>query len=161
MNLEPRQTHRADAAQPQAVGRSPGRKGSKTLGVSDTVAQAGVTRSGGVEEREQPTRESQGAMAHVKASDMWEGEQVVSGQEKAGLPPPGKRSEKEHGLWEGRPVTKTGHPSLAGTEGQRGKSNQGEQNSDPIYYQYHGTVWGCVTARRIKPGKAPVARPDP
>lgn len=51
MNLEPRRTHRADVAQPQAMGRSPGRKGSKMLGVSDTVAQAGINRSGGVEER--------------------------------------------------------------------------------------------------------------
>lgn len=46
-------------------------------------------------------------MAHVKASVMWEGEQVVSGQEKAGLPLPGKGSEKEYGLWEGRPGIKT------------------------------------------------------
>lgn len=155
MNLEPRQTHRADVAQPQAMGRSPGRKGSKMLGVSDTVAQAGIKRPGGVEERAiyPGITGSNGACESQR--------HVVSGQEKAGLPPPGKGSEKEHGLWEGRLVTKTGCPSLAGTEGQRGKSNQGEQNSDPISYPYRRTVWGCVMARRIKPGKAPVARPDP
>lgn len=32
-----------------------------------------------------------------------EGEQVVSAQEKAGLPPLGGGSQEEDGLWEGRP----------------------------------------------------------
>lgn len=63
-------------------------------------------------------------MAPVNASVMWEGEQVVSGQEKAALPPPGRGSQKEEGLWEGRSGTKREHPSLAGVEGQTGKSNQ-------------------------------------
>lgn len=99
-------------------------------------------------------------MAHVKASVMWEGEQVVSGQEKAGLPLPGKGSEKEYGLWEGRPGIKTGHPDLARTEGQIGESGQGGQNRNPIYYQYQIVTWGCVTATKIKPKAAPVVRPD-
>lgn len=37
-------------------------------------------------------------MAQDKASVLWESEQVVSGQEKAGLPPLGKGLEKECGL---------------------------------------------------------------
>lgn len=59
-------------------------------------------------------------MAHGKAGVMREGEQMVSGQEKAGLPLPGKGSEKEHGLWGGRPGSRTGHPHLVGTGGQMG-----------------------------------------
>lgn len=34
-------------------------------------------------------------MAHAYTSVTWEGEQVVSGQEKAGLPPPGRGSQKK------------------------------------------------------------------
>lgn len=100
-------------------------------------------------------------MAPVNVSVMWEGEQVVSGQEKAELPPPGRGSQKEEGLWEGRSGTKTGHPSLAGVEGQTGKSNQEKKNSHPIYYQDQLTTWGCVTATKGKPKEAQVARPDP
>jgi hypothetical protein len=58
---------------------------------------------------------------------MWEGEQVVSGQEKAGLPLLGKGSEKDHRLWEGRPVTKAEQPCLIGTGRQKGESHEGEQ----------------------------------
>ena len=54
----------------------------------------------------------------------------------------------------------SGHPSLAGTKGQTGKSNEGEENSNPIYDQYQGGIWGHVTAIRIRPREAPLARPD-
>lgn len=55
----------------------------------------------------------------------------------------------------------TGYPSLAGTKGQIGKSNEGEENGNPIYDQYQGTIWGHVAAIRIKPREVSVARPDP
>ena len=55
----------------------------------------------------------------------------------------------------------TGHPSLAGIKGRIGKSNEGEENGNPIYDQYQGTIWGHVTAIRVKPREVPVARPDP
>lgn len=90
----------------------------------------------------------------------WEGEQVVSGQEKAGLPPLGGGSQEEDGLWEGRPGSQTGHPSLTGIEGQTGQSNQEEQNRHPIYYQDQVSTWGCVTATKVKPKETPVAKPD-
>lgn len=63
-------------------------------------------------------------MAHIKASLMCDSEQMVSGQGKAGLPLPGKGPEKERGLWEGSPGTRTGHLSLAGTGGQMGVSDK-------------------------------------
>lgn len=99
-------------------------------------------------------------MAHAYACVTWEGEQVVSGQEKAGLPPPGRGSQEEDGLWEGRPGTKTGHPTLTGTEGQIGESNQEEKNGHPIYYQDQVPTRGCVTATKVKPKETLVARPN-
>lgn len=66
-------------------------------------------------------------MAHVKAGVTWEGEQMVSGQEKG--------SEEEHGLWGGRPGSRTGHPHLVGTGGQMGLSDKEVQNCGPINYQ--------------------------
>lgn len=54
-----------------------------------------------------------------------------------------------------------GQPSLAGTKGQIGKSNKGEENGNPIYDQYQGAIWGHVTAIRIKPREAPLAGSDP
>lgn len=46
-------------------------------------------------------------MVYVKVSVMWEGEQVVSGQEKVGFLLFGKGLEKEYGFWEGRLGIKT------------------------------------------------------
>lgn len=73
-------------------------------------------------------------MAHVKAGVVWEGEQMVSGQEKAGLPLPGKGSENEHGLWGGRPGTGTGHPTLQELEDKWDNLTK-VQNCSPINYQ--------------------------
>lgn len=70
-------------------------------------------------------------MAHVKASPVCDSEQMVSGQEKAGLPLPGKGSEKERGLREGSPGIRTGHLSLAGTGGQMGGSDKDSLSRRP------------------------------
>lgn len=56
---------------------------------------------------------------------------MVSGQGKLGLPLLGIGSAKEHGFWGGRSGTRMGLPSLAGTGGQLGESNQGETKSNP------------------------------
>lgn len=85
---------------------------------------------------------------------------MVSGKKKAGLPPPGKGSQKDDRLWDGRPGPKTEQPSLIGLEGQTGESNQEEQNSHPIYYQDEVTKWAHATATRAKPKETPVTRPD-
>lgn len=75
---------------------------------------------------------------------------MVSGQKKPGLPLLGRGLAKEHGLWGGRPGTRTELPSLAGTGGQLGESNQGEPNSDPRCSQCQVTAWGCVTSKKVK-----------
>lgn len=87
-------------------------------------------------------------------------------QRRAGRPTGGEwagegRAHRNTWMQAGWPGTMTGHPSLAGTKGQMGKSSQGEQKSGPIYYQHQVTRWGCVTAIKIKPREGPVARPDP
>lgn len=89
----------------------------------------------------------------MNASVLWEGEQVVSAQEKAGLPPPGRGSQEEDGRWEGRPGTKTGHPSLPGIEGQTGDSNHRNRIVLLFITRTRFQHWAVSLPRRSSPKK--------
>lgn len=75
-----------------------------------------------------------------------------NGQEKQGCPP--DRWKLLKGSKNVDSGGHTGHPSLAGIKGRIGKSNEGEENGNPIYDQYQGTIWGHATAIWPNPEKS-------
>lgn len=64
---------------------------------------------------------------------------------------------KERWLWEGT----LGTLALQEPKDKLENPTKEKENSNPIYDQYQGAIWGHVTAIRIRPREAPLPRPDP